>query len=86
MSDEIFEKVVALVLAEAQEKRNSAGWSGSMSDGGAARLEEQVRFFRYGRDRVMPDEWRVFEQQVVRDSDPEYAEYQRLKAKFGNGT
>jgi hypothetical protein len=49
-----------------------------MSDGGAGRLEEQIKFYNYGRQAIVPQEWDSYKQQL----DPEYAEYKRLKEKF----
>ena len=49
-----------------------------MDDGGASRLEDQVRFFTLGQQGDIPVEWREYEKYL----DPEWAEYERLKKKF----
>jgi hypothetical protein len=41
-------------------------------------LEVQVRFYKNGRDGQIPREWKKYEQEI----DTEFAEYQRLRAKF----
>ncbi len=76
------EKIMQKVLAEAHSARENAGYSGSWGDGGASVLEAQVQFYRYGRDGVVPPEWQKYADQANKEADPEYAQYQRLKAKF----
>lgn len=73
------EKVMVLILKEAERRRTSAGFSGARDDGGAGILEAQVRFYRSGQAGVMPPEWQEYEKQL----DPEYEEYLRLVKKFG---
>jgi len=80
--------LIALVLAAAEKRREDAGYSGHASDGGARELELQVKFFNYGWDAASniglasstPNEWKEFEIQL----DPDYAQYQKLKKKFGD--
>jgi hypothetical protein len=81
MSSQI-EAVIALVLADAHDSREAAGMGGRWDDGGASRLEEQVKFFRYGISRCMPPEWEKYARQVENNADPEYKTYLRLKDKF----
>jgi hypothetical protein len=76
---ETFDKVIELVLKDAIDKRNDAGYGGRMDDGGASRLEDQVKFFQYGLSCRLPTEWESYRKQL----DPEYLEYIRLKRKFG---
>jgi hypothetical protein len=72
------DEVIKLVKADAEKKRQNASYNGEMSDGGAGRLEEQIKFYNYGRQAIVPQEWDSYKQQL----DPEYAEYKRLKEKF----
>lgn len=72
------QKLINLVLADAKKSREDAGYSGRMDDGGASRLEDQVKFYNYGRNGATPPEWEHYEKQL----DPEFQEYQRLKKKF----
>lgn len=82
------QKLIDLVLAVAKKRREDAGYSGLQHDGGATELELQVKFFNYGWDAAShigravypPKEWQEFEIQL----DPEYAQYQKLKKKFGD--
>lgn len=85
---ENIQKIITLVLADANKRRESAGYSGRHDDGGGAReIENQVKFFSYGWDAAhsrsgnsIPIEWKEFEIQL----DPEYEQYKKLKAKFGD--
>ena len=72
------ERIIALVLKDAEDCRTSAGYNGSFSDGGASELEAQVMFYRFGRDGSLPPEWIKY----LKHIDPEYPEYERLKKKF----
>jgi hypothetical protein len=76
---ELFDKIISIIQREAHDARESAGYNGSMHDGGASRLEEQIRFFEYGLVCTFPPEWEAYKKQI----DPEYTEYLRLKRKFG---
>jgi hypothetical protein len=84
MNDNIFTQVIALVLSDAQDRKSSAGYSGSMGDGGAGVLEAQVQFFQYGWNKTFPPEWGKYKRQAIKEADPEYAEYLRLHQKFGD--
>lgn len=76
------EKAIFLILQEAKDRREGAGFAGRSDDGGASRLETQVRFYRLGAEGKMPEEWRGYLNQAIKESDPEYLEYLRLKGKF----
>lgn len=76
---EIIDKLIPLVLKDAESKKLDAGYSGRWDDGGGGRLEEQVKFFQYGLRGQVPPEWKEYEKLL----DPEYIEYLRLKRKFG---
>lgn len=76
---ELIDKVMALVLKDAENKKLDAGYSGRWDDGGANRLEEQVKFFKLGMAGTLPPDWDKYK----RELDPEYVEYLRLKRKFG---
>jgi len=82
MADPLIAKIKALVLKQAEDNRNSAGYGGSMTDGGASLLEAQVRFYDYGARGVIPPEWEQHAKEAKAQADPEYAEYLRLAAKF----
>lgn len=73
------ERLIYKILDVAKKLREDAGYDGRWDDGGAARLEEQVRFYcAGGAIGPIPFEWREYEKLI----DPEYETYQRLKEKF----
>lgn len=76
-------QVMGLVLKEAATRRDNAAYSGEWNDGGASALEDQVKFYRYGIEGRIPPEWKKYADQATREDDPEWAEYQRLRKKFG---
>lgn len=76
---ELIDKLIALVLKDAEDKKLDAGYSGRWDDGGGGRLEDQVKFFQYGLKGQIPPEWEGYKKLL----DPEYIEYLRLKRKFG---
>lgn len=76
------ERVLALVLADAQTRRTNAGYGGRMDDGGASELETQVKFYRMGANGQMPPEWEEYLTQARHEADPEWVTYQRLRRKF----
>ena len=77
------DKIIELVLKDAEDRREGAGMSGSYSDGGASDLETQVEYYRYGRDGDLPPDWRKYAKEAKDKADPEYEQYLRLKGKFG---
>lgn len=79
---EMFDRIMGILRNEAHSAREGAGYSGRWDDGGAGRLEDQIRFFQYGLAGTLPPEWEKYKVQVLHEADPEYAQYQRLKSKF----
>lgn len=77
-NQELLDKLMAMVLKDAEYKRTAAGYNGLISDNGASLLELQVRFFKMGMKGTVPSEWEVYKKAL----DPEYMEYLRLKKKF----
>lgn len=76
--------IINLVLGAANQRRMDAGYGGRWDDGGASALQDQVKFYNYGRNNQIPPEWEAYAQKAEIESDPEFAEYQRLKTKFKN--
>lgn len=74
-----WQAVRAHLLKKADDMAFDAGMSGSFNDGGAEALRQRVKAFDAGVARMIPDEW---ERMVAPLMDPEYATFQRLKAKF----
>ena len=78
---ELFDKIVSLILRDASNRRNDAGYGGRMDDGGASNLEDQAKFFQYGLACKFPPEWEGYKKLL----DPDYAQYLILKKRFGDG-
>jgi hypothetical protein len=75
---DVQDKIMQLVLEDAADREMGAGMNGSHHDGGAHDLRMEVEFYRYGRSGVIPPTWNKY----LKELDPEYQEYLRLKAKF----
>lgn len=67
------------LLTHANKLEHDAGMDGCMHDGGAHALRSRIEAFECGMAHRIPAEWERF---VAPLMDPEYADYQRLKAKF----
>lgn len=78
-------KVAALVQQEGAARVQTAGMSGSHHDGGGAALQREVAAFLAGLDRRLPAGWEPFSAQARRETDRDWPEFQRLKAKFEGG-
>lgn len=74
----MIDKIIKVILKDAEDKRIGASYSGSCGDGGADKLESQVKFYNYGRQGTIPPEWSEYEIQI----DTEYQDYLKLKGKF----
>jgi hypothetical protein len=85
MKKEDIENVMEIILKDANKREQDAGFSGSHSDGGASRLREQVEFYKYGIDGLVPPECNKYITDYINEKDPDYSEYIRLKEKFENG-
>lgn len=71
--------IKSALVRKADEMEYNAGMSGSMSDGGANVLRANIAMFEAGMAHRIPAEWDRIAAPLL---DPEYADYQRLKAKF----
>lgn len=69
-------------MEEADDKRISAGYSGSWSDGGCAQMLDALRLFAYGWNHEFPPEWRNTIKQQENEKDPEYEKFLELKKRF----
>lgn len=76
-------RVMTKVEAVARKLGENAGYSGAIHDGGSGVIEATVKYYRYGMLGEVPPEWQPYAAEVIAEADPEYATYQRLKAKFG---
>lgn len=77
--EERWTEVKAHLMQHAARLEHDAGMGGCMHDGGAGALRNRINAFEAGLARTIPDEW---ERIVAPLMDPEYATYQRLRAKF----
>jgi hypothetical protein len=70
-------------LLVAQQRRADAGYGGEHSDRGASNIEDQVELWvsmTFGRGE--PSCWTNLLKAYRRDTDPEYATFLALKAKY----
>lgn len=67
----------------ADNLRTDAAFGGEFGDRGAGALEDQVKCYVAGQKGYTPEVWSGYVHEFNRLNDPEYDEYQRLKAKFG---
>lgn len=74
--------VIALIEKEADLRQENAAQGGSYNDGGASVLRDQVKFYRYGRSGIFPPEWKMYNDKAVKQADPEWGTYLKLKRKF----
>lgn len=75
--------IAAKVKADAAQKRESAGWGGRMDDGGAGHLLSMLEVWQAGLRGEIPPVFQEYAEQAEKESDPEWAEFQRLQKKFG---
>lgn len=72
-------KLIEVVQKDAESKYVTAAFNGERNDGGSGRISDQVKYYNYGRDGVIPPEW---DHEYGHLLDDEWTEYQRLKDKF----
>jgi hypothetical protein len=82
MSKPDFNKTIALVRAEAHDRREGAAWNGAMDDGGSGRLLRDIEYFEYGLQGKLPPNWSKYYESAQAKADPEWETYCRLKDKF----
>lgn len=75
--------IAARALRDAEQRRQSAGYSGALDDGGSGRIKDIVEAFLAGLESRLPESLREYEKLHVRETDPEYPAYLRLQKKFG---
>jgi len=82
MNRDILNKAMDLCVKEIAQRRENAGYSGSMGDDGAGALQDELTAFKAGLYGELPEFLKEHYQEVQRNLDPEYAEYKRLQKKF----
>ena len=75
--------LIKKILAVAENHRRAAAMNGAMGDDGAAELEKHVEAFQCGLNQTVPPCWLKYATAIKNEADPEWEEFQRLKAKFG---
>lgn len=75
-------KLFKIILQDAANREEAAGYNGEHSDGGASILRMQIEFYEHGMNGTIPKEWSQYVQEIKKQTDPEYETYKRLKAKF----
>ena len=74
-------RIARVARRDAEDVEQAAGHNGAMHDGGAIRM--LVDAWEAGLEGRVPNSLRDYATQAKREADPDWAEYQRLKAKFG---
>lgn len=82
MTEEMMTDLMTMLENQAKALADDAGYGGRMDDGGSGLLRLQMKFFEYGFDRQIPTEWEDLVGDIQNQNDPEWEEYQRLKARF----
>jgi len=76
------EKIIELILKDADKMENDAAMGGAHHDGGASKLKDNVKFWKLGMMKKFPNEWDSYTRQYNRENDPDYQKYLLLKHKF----
>lgn len=86
--DEAMRRVLAAKLSAAQSNEDTARFNGRYDDGGARVIRGQVEMYRAGARRIVPPQWAddyaAAKDELLAKRDPDYAEYLRLRSKFGD--
>lgn len=84
LTDKEANNLVARMKELAKKRASDAAESGSMGDGGAANITNQIIAFQAGILCEVPElyDWRLTAKTMLNQGDPDYAEYLRLKDKF----
>lgn len=84
--EELAIKIAEAELTNAARRAVNAGYSGSMGDDGAGAKAEALRNFLDGIAFAFTGETIAYKdllEKISKEEDPEYQEFIRLKAKFG---
>ena len=83
LSAELIDKVLEAVRADAERRRIDAAYMGDWDDRGASEILLAVAAYEAGRAGGLPSAWEGHLQNARQQTDPEFAEYERLREKFG---
>jgi hypothetical protein len=82
----VIRRVISQKLLDARNAEEDAACGGRRSDGGASAIRNEVYYYQYGLQGVIPPDWKtlyaMIEEQMKKEADPEFKEYHRLKSKF----
>ena len=73
--------VMKKVRAEAESRKDDAGRGGYHHDGGASAMIREVEMFEDGMNGIVPQTWIEYAKEIRNEADPEWDDFQRLKAK-----
>lgn len=74
--------IIQAALKAAEVRRTNAGYSGEWGDREAVELESIVSAWTYGLKGEVPPQLKEYQKQVIRESDPDYQTYLKMKEKF----
>jgi hypothetical protein len=82
MNPQFIDKIAAKIRAKAEELRISAGYGGYSGDNGAGMLLSNLEMWLDGIRGEIPKSFKQYMDDVQKESDPEWDEYQCMKKKF----
>lgn len=83
MTQQYLRAVASAYIQKGEEIALDAGYSGEMHDRGGGAMVREAQAFLAGLDGRLPESWSNFVQDLKHKEQHERAEYERLKAKFG---
>ena len=84
MDKQSLRQIAIAYMAEGEKTALDAGYAGEMSDRGGGAMAREAQAFLAGLDGRLPENWRRFAGEIERKEAKDRAEYDRLKAKFGD--
>jgi hypothetical protein len=83
LSREDLKTIEDAVMKSAQDLSRDAAYGGRWDDGGADAMRDQFNTWKQGYlGKVLPEYAKILKD-AKREADPEYAEFLRLKKRFG---
>ena len=82
LTEQKIAKIASLAQADAEQKRNDAGYSGSWGDNGASDLLDAIRIWRDGIAQRIPKELKKYAKEAERADDDDYKLYLQLKQRY----
>lgn len=82
---EEFDYILKKVLLDVKNRREDAAYNGEWGDRGAGELEKRLNDFVLILQGTLPDFISKTVDELRQANDPEYQQYLKLHAKFGDG-